>query len=290
MRTRRTGPRGPVTIKGGIPMNRRISVLLTMAALGAVLAPSASAAGKEHGRFRLVIEGEAHALRLFSVGGEAGLCEEALSGARFTQDTQFLRGKGVELELVRKRLGSGFEYGAKRIGHKKADWTVVATSSRDATGTESFVIKPNVSEPLKSMVKCPETPPDLGSTPGCGTKKTGRDEVGLEITGNSFSVVPAGDVLAAPLPKPTCGESPLTQGFLKLGYEWPDYAPVTAVPFPDGKLFSRANAVAVKLEGKQEQPAQAIGTPPLTGTMQDVGTTTMTVRFIRCGERKQPAC
>lgn len=132
---------------------------------------------------------------------------------------------------------------------------------------------------------------DLSSTPGCGTSKVDRDDVGLKIIGSTSFSVEASENLARPLGRGVCGETNLTEGFLKLQYEWPDFVPVAAQPLPEARMFGAARALVVKLDGEiKNPPAQVIGTPPLTGTAIDEGVTHITVRFIRCGAAHLPAC
>ncbi len=269
---------------------RRSSLLLAALALAVGLAP-ATASAKETVKFRLVIEGSVGASRNFSVSGNTGFCTEEVQGS-FTQATEFLRGKGVILEVSRRRVKGTFEYGVVRAKHSKAEFTVLATSTRRASGTETFKLTP-LGEQLRSInptVECQQPLPDLGTTPGCKVPTAKRYDVGLKITGNNFTVEASYDELAPPLPKPTCGETSLTKGFLRLTYEFPDFAPLGAKPLPDAKMFGRVNAIAVRLDGKAQGKPQSIGTPPLTGSATDEGSGHATVRFIRCGERGQPAC
>ncbi|HXD54350.1 MAG TPA: hypothetical protein VN618_06325 [Solirubrobacteraceae bacterium] len=272
---------------------RSIASALTLLAFGvAAAAPAAAAAKTEKAQFKLVIEGSAIALRTFSVSGTAALCRENVSGD-FTQHTEYLRGKGVVLDFVRSKAGKSYRYGIKRAGGKP-DFTVVATVYREATGTASLTPTPGLPEPLAAAAasSCSQAGTDLSTTPGCKVKKTQRNEVGLKVSGNTFAVVPAGEAHPKPPEKPVCGETVDTRGFLQLDYEWPAAPPTKFEPFPDAKMFNpRINAVAVELSsGEVFGESKPLGTPPLTGTEKDTAANTATVRFIRCGERKRPAC
>jgi hypothetical protein len=272
-------------------LSGRTASLVVLLALGAAAAlPAGAAARTEKAQFRLVIEGFAVAQRTFSINGDVGLCNEAASG-EFKQTTDFLRGKGVVLTVVRRKVGRAYEYGVKR-GRGRPEFTVVVTSERGAEGTASLKPKPGLPEPLAAAAAAAcNTSTDLAKTPGCGTKTTRRDDVGLKVKGNTFAVVPVGDPLAAPLPVHTCGETDVTKGMLSLDHEWPAIPETDFAPFPDEKMFNRAiNAIKVLLSRHVNGEAKPIGTPPLTGTATDYGTTHATVRFIRCGERKRPAC
>jgi hypothetical protein len=262
---------------------RVVAVASSVLALG--LVPSAASA-VNHAKFDLVIEGRAVAQRTFSLTGQVSICEEDLHG-QFEQVSRFLRGKGVTIEFVRKKVGGAYEYGAKRIGAASAI-TVVTTSTRTATGEQSF--KRAMNAPL--VVQCPEEgTKDLSKVGECGVGKNSKDDVGLHVTGNNFSIVQE-DNLAAPgaSKKNVCGETPLDQGFIEMHYEWPDYPPVNEAPIPDAKLFSGVKAVKVLLSGKAQPVTTTVGGYPLTGTATDEGYTDITVRFIRCGAKHYPVC
>ena len=270
----------------------RSACMVVLLAFGVADAlPAAAAAKTEKAQFKLVIEGDAYATRTFNVKGSVALCQESVSGT-FRQDTTYLRGKGVVLDFVRKKAGSSYVYGAKR-GKGPADFTVVSTSERTATGSDTLLPSPGLPEPLKAAAQsaCNISIPDLGTQGACKVKRTTHDDMGLKIVGNTFSVVPAGDALAAPLGKGTCGETVTTKGFVGLLHEWPTAIETDFKAFPDAKMFNpRINAVAVLLSGAKTDPPEALGTPPLTGTSEQAGGNSVTVRFIRCGERKRPAC
>ncbi len=253
---------------------------------GATGAAQAAGGGPRTEKFTLVIEGVARARRHFTVNGEVGTCTEEASGT-FSQGNYFLRGRGVTLEFVRKRHGSSWIYGVKRVGRRNAVFTVKVKQVREATGSaevKALSIK-------GFTLPCPESgvKHDL-DTPGCGTTKKLDTDLGLKISGTTFTVAPGDETLAAPIPLGTCGETTLTKGFLSLLYEWPDYVPVASAPLPEAKLFSGVHALAVKLSGEDKGTPKPIGTPPLTGTATDSGETDITVRFIRCGAPHLPAC
>jgi len=269
-------------------MSNRARVIVATSSLLALGLLPTSAGAFNHAKFDLVIEGDATAQRTFQLTGQASICEENLHGT-FTQTTRFLRGKGVTIEFVRKKVGAGYEYGARRLSAASAI-TVVATSKRSATGEQS--LKRAVNAPLP--VQCPEEgTKDISKLGECGVAKTTRDDVGLKVTGNSFAIA-EDDNLAAPggTKKNVCGETPLDAGFVDLRYEWPDYDPVEDEPIPDAKLFSGARAVKVDLVslGSPGGITTNVGTYPLTGTATDTGDTNITVRFIRCGVKHYPAC
>jgi hypothetical protein len=268
-------------------MSKRARVLAVVSSLLALAALPAAAAAFNHAKFDLVIEGDATAERTFQLTGQASICEEDLHG-KFEQTTRFLRGKGVTIEFVRKKLGAGWEYGARRLSAASAI-TVVATSKRTATGEQTLKRVVNAPAP----VQCPEEgTKQLSGLGECGVAKATRDDVGLKVTGNSFAIV-EGENLAAPVSKKNvCGETPLDAGFIEMHYEWPDYFPVEVEPIPDAKLFSAARAVKVDLEslGQPGGVVTSVGGYPLTGTATDKGDTKITVRFIRCGVKHYPAC
>lgn len=275
---------------GGFRSNASALVLLAFGVTAAL--PAAAVARTEKAQFKLVIEGDAFALRTFSVSGNTGLCRENVSGD-FTQHTEYLRGKGVVLDFVRKKVGNSYVYGIKRAGGQP-DFTVVATLERTATGTASLTPTPGLPEPLAAAAAsaCNQAGADLSTTPGCKVKKTLRSEVGLKVSGNTFAVVPAGEENPKPPERPVCGETVDTKGFVQLEYEWPAAPPTKFAPFPDAKMFNPGiNAVAVDLSsGDLAGETKPLGTPPLSGTAKDSAADTATVRFIRCGERKRPAC
>jgi hypothetical protein len=273
-------------------------------ALAAALVPvtalvPATALASSTVKFRLVIEGDVIAIRNVSIEGEAGLCKESVK-AEFREYTRFLRGRGVALEVTRRKSRGVFQYGIKRVGHHAAEWTVVATSTRHAKGTYVTQLSPTGEQVHRfdPAVECSNPNVDDPATNGTDLSKHGqcetpiarRADVGMKVSGPIFSVRASIRNKVSPLPKPVCGEVSRTEGLLGLEYEFPSFVPVEAELFPAAKLFGRAKAVAVKFSGSETGAPQAFGIPPLTGTGTDDGVSQITARFIRCGERKRPAC
>ncbi len=115
---------------------RHIGLVALLAALCAVLAlaPASSAAGARSVKVRLVIEGIADSAKSVNLNGVIGLCEEQVEG-RFEDETTYLRGRGVTLELRRRRSGRAWQYTVNRVGHSSAEFTVAAVRKRAASGT-----------------------------------------------------------------------------------------------------------------------------------------------------------
>jgi len=266
----------------------RLSASLLAALVVTTLATGAPRAAASTVKFRLVTEGIADSARIFSVHGATGLCEEAVEG-RFEDQTTFLRGRGVTIEVSRHRKSGGWRYSVHRVGGRAAEFTVAAVRKRLASGSESLT-----PIPLVPPADCPAEHHELSKTPGCGTTRITHDDIGLRIIGStSFTVAASEHGRVEPLPVPTCGETNTTKGFLDLKYEFPHFVDVAAQPLPQAMMFGRARAIAVKLEGTVSggtAPSQPIGTPPLTGVATDTGHVDVTVRFIRCGEPHLPAC
>ena len=175
------------------------AALLAGLALAAGLSPAAASA-RQTVKFRLVIEGRATATRDFTVSGAEGLCEGSVTGGNFFQAATFLRGKGVTLEVTRRKVKGVFEYGVKRAGQKGSAFTVVTTVIRSAAGTEVWKLAyaGELLAKVSPSVTCEPLAPDLSATPGCNKNKTERHEIGLKVTGNSFSVASGSEPLSAP--------------------------------------------------------------------------------------------
>jgi hypothetical protein len=153
----------------------------------------AAAGAFNHAKFDIVIEGQSLSLRNFTLSGQASVCEENLHGT-FIEETTFLRGKGVTIEFVRKKVGGAYEYGARRLGAAAAI-TVVASTKRKASGEQTF--KRAANAPL--VVQCPEEgTKDLSTVGECEVAHTTREPVSLKIVGNAFAIVQEGESLASP--------------------------------------------------------------------------------------------
>lgn len=267
-------------------MSNRVRVIAVTSSLLALALSPANAAAVNHAKFNIVIEGNASAHRHFELTGQASVCKESLHGT-FNEETRFLRGRGVTIELVRKKRGAAYEYGLKRVGVKSAI-TVVASSTRTATGAQEIKRAPEVPVP----VLCPEEgSKELSGLGDCGVAHASREDLGLQLEGaNSFTVAHGDLISPGGAKKNVCGETSLDKGFIELNNEWPDYIPVAAEPIPDAKLFSGVKAVKETLLGSMKYPPSPLGEYPLTGTGTDEAFTNITVRFIRCGAKHYPAC
>jgi hypothetical protein len=268
-------------------MSNRARVV-AVAVIGVLLALAAMPAGAgafNHAKFDIVIEGLSTAKRTFSLTGQASICEESLHGT-FEEHSKFQRGKGVTIEVVRKKKGSETEFGVKRLGGSPAI-TLVTKSWRTATGEQSLKRATNAPIP----VQCPEEGvKDLSKIGSCSVTKTTRDNVGMHVNGNLFTIA-QDDQLTPPTPTTgLCGETPLDKGFIKMFYEWPDYFPPKEEPIPEAKLFSGLKAVRVDFYGDAPPHTEKVGTYPLTGEATDEDGVIMIVRFIRCGVKHYPAC
>ena len=256
----------------------------------AILSPSTAGASQTV-KFRMVVEGDVIAIRTFAVAGETSLCEEQLKG-EFREYTQFLRGKGVVLEFTRSKSKGLSRYGVKRLSHAQAAFTVVTTSTRQAKGNAVFELT-SVGRELAKIspaVQCPNPYPDLSKTGSCGTPVKRKFDVVLKVAGSLFTIKASENNTISPLPKPLCGETSLTSGFLGLEYEFPHFVPLDFEPLPEQKMFGPANGIAVKLTGNETGSPKTLAASTLKGEETDDGVSEVVVRFIRCGERKQPAC
>ena len=265
---------------------RHIGLVALLAALCAVLAlaPASSAAGARSVKVRLVIEGIADSAKSVNLNGVIGLCEEQVEG-RFEDETTYLRGRGVTLELRRRRSGGAWQYTVNRVGHSSAEFTVAAVRKRAASGTAELRDLP------KLPGYCPKQKYNLAETPGCGTRRITHNDVGLKIIGStSFTVVASEHEKPESLPKPTCGETTLTDGFLELFYEFPHFVEVGSAALPEAGLFGHAKALVVNLKGEAKERPEVIKTPTLSGVALDSGKSAITVRFIKCGAAHLPAC
>jgi hypothetical protein len=260
---------------------RVVTVVLSLFALG--LVPTAAGAFN-HAKFDIVIEGISKAKRTFSLTGQASICEENLHGT-FENNAKFLRGKGVTIEVKRKKKGSETEYGIKRLGSPAI--TLVTKSWRTATGEQSF--KRALNAPLP--VQCPEEGvKDISKIGSCNVEKTTHDDVGMHVNGNLFTIAQDDQITPPVAATGLCGETPLDKGFIKLFYEWPDYFPPKEEPIPEAKLFSGLKAVRVDFIGESPPHTEKVGTYPLTGEATDTDEVLMIVRFIRCGVKHYPEC
>jgi hypothetical protein len=253
--------------------------------------PAASNAARRKGpsrqveSFKVVIEGTNTGRRHFSELGQTGLCEIHVA-ADFTDKTSFARGRGVTIQLERVRRGAVWQYTIKRIGFGKAEFTVVATVDREASGVAQKA-------PIKNASfagLCPATEENV-ATAACGKPVVTRSDLGFKLRGTEFTLRPASALVSAPALKAleACGKIQLTEGVTTPEFAWPNLHELDYVPFPEEKLFSTAHAVVAILKGEQFDESKS-GTPPLLGTITDGGNAQVTVRFIRCGKRPFPAC
>src|SRR5689334_12111240 len=77
--------------------------------------PKAHLPGEKVEKFKLVVDGTAHAGRHAVIGGQAGGCDASLRGD-IEEDTDFGRGKGLTMEFVRYERRGHTRYGFQRAG------------------------------------------------------------------------------------------------------------------------------------------------------------------------------
>jgi hypothetical protein len=275
-------------MRGPSVSRAHIGLAALLAALCAALAltPASIAAPANSVKVRLVIEGQADSSKSITLNGVVSLCEEQVEG-RLEDETTYLRGRGVTLEVRRHKSGGAWKYSVRRVGHSNAEFTVAAVRERKASGTEELRDLP------KLPGYCPKEHKNLAETPGCGSagRRITHNDVGLKIIGSTeFTVVASAHERPESLPKPTCGETTTTDGFLELFYEFPHFPEVAPAALPEAGLFGHAKALVVTLKGEGKERAEPIKTPTLSGVAIDSGKSNVTVRFIKCGAAHLPAC
>jgi hypothetical protein len=233
--------------------------------------------GEKVEKFKLVVDGTAHAGRQATIGGQAGGCDASLRG-NIEEDTDFGRGKGLTMEFVRYKRHGDTRYGFQRAGRTlDSSFNLVAKIFRLATGKGVLAQHPG-------SVPCPTQIIDLSDNASCGKTITDNQPWGLRVRGATFSPRPIRP--GSLVNEDRCGEPPPGSAFSDTLADLPDGWPTPPVlPFkriPLHKIFDpRYHAFKVVFKTPRHETHSHWGTPPLTGGTDDHGSITATVRFIR---------
>jgi hypothetical protein len=239
--------------------------------------PKVHLPGEKVEKFKLVVDGTAHAGRQATVSGQAGGCDASLNG-NIEEDTDFGRGKGLTMEFVRYERRGHARYGFQRAGRTlDSSFNLVAKIFRLATGTGALKQHPN-------SITCPMQSFDLSDNPSCGRTITDNQAWGLRVKGATFSPRPVR--VGSVVNEDRCGEPPQGSAFsddlANLDYGWatPPVLPFERIPLH--KMFNpRWHAFKVEFKVPRRETTGHWGTPPLQGSTDDHGSITATVRFIR---------
>jgi hypothetical protein len=233
--------------------------------------------GEKSEKFKLILEGTTHADRVIDIGGNAGPCAVTLH-EDIQENTTFGRGRGVMMQFVRFKQNGHPRYEMQRIGQPgNSFFTVVAKIKRTTQGTTDRT-------PSHAGAPCPSESSDLSSGPDCGNTVTSRDNWGIGIKNDHFRpAYSVGSLVGAD----RCGEAPPDAGFgdtiADITDQWPTPALLPFEPMPLHKIFGHTHAFKIEFKSLDPPPPVRgnLGTPPLTGTYTDHGTTEATLRFIR---------
>jgi hypothetical protein len=195
-----------------------------------------------------------------------------------TETATYQRGRGVTVAAARTASGALVFRSGTQFNRDIATRVRIV---RRATGSVSF--RPLVPQFLPYCRHLKGTP-DLSKV-GCPEKQTFTADWGLKLQGSGFALRQA-DVLAGPNRgvkhgPGSGGYSSYTAGFLEMAHEYPDIPKVGFVPLPTAQLFGHRRAFLVHMtSGSVIDPPGTVGTPPLTGKVNDTGRTNILLRFI----------
>ena len=153
-----------------------VAVLVCAVGAGASAAqPPPPGAGLQTERFRLVVEGDAEAVRDLDLGGDNGVCNAQVN-VHVRETATWQRGRGVVVEFTRLGTGPRAPVFMRRVGSARPIFTVVVAVTRTSSGSATRT-------PSGPPEACPPLTEDLAQGPDCGVPQRDRAAISMLYAG-----------------------------------------------------------------------------------------------------------
>ncbi|HMN98642.1 MAG TPA: hypothetical protein PKD59_04465 [Miltoncostaeaceae bacterium] len=257
------------------PFRNRIAVcaaaLLTCCGAGVAAAQAPPGVpGLQSERFRLVVEGEAQAVRDLDLGGSTPICNAQVN-VHITETAVWRRGRGVVVEFTRLGTGPRAPVIMRRVGNAVPVFTAVGTITRRSSGSATRT-------PVGAPDACPPASEDLSAGPDCGVPQKLRTSIALGYANGLLRIRNSGLLAVEDI---ACPVSQVYGGTPDLRYGWPNPPPLRPELIAPALVFGGRQAFVIRLASPRARTSQPISSGPLTGNATDVGQNRVTVRFIR---------
>lgn len=278
----RTGPGleyGPgVTARsrgGPVPTTTPIRRVAGLAAALLLCAGTGAAAGQappapQTERFRLVLEGDSHAVRDLDLGGSNGICNSTVN-VHVDERATWQRGTGVTVEFIRLGTGSRAPVLMRRVGSRLPVFTVAVAATRTSSGSASRT-------PSGPPEACPPATEDLSKGPDCGTPQRTRANISLTYAGQLLKARLVGLGAVADI---ACPVSQIYGGTPDMRFSWPTPVQVRPEVLAPALVFGTRRAFVVRMQAPHRRLSEPIASGPLTGSVTDFGDNRVIIRFIR---------
>lgn len=226
--------------------------------------------GAQTERFRLVLEGDARAVRDLDLGGSNGICNSTVN-VHVKEDATWRRGRGVVVEFVRLGAGPRAPVVMRRVASRLPVFAVVVAATRTSSGSATRT-------PAGPPEACPPLTEDLSQGPDCGKPQPTRSNVSLTYLRGLLRIrlVGLGSVTDI-----ACPVSQVFGGTPELKFGWPTPVNVRDEPLAPALVFGSRRAFVVRTVAPHRRTTETFASGPLSGSVTDFGDNRVTVRFIR---------